>query len=217
METTMTRLLATVYLGLAVATAFGSSASSLSPSAKFELLPEETTSIRYPVLVQLNYELMPLAKFRDALAKQGYSKNIPLSISITLREEAKVKIETFSTETEDLADSMGNSMEFYDFGTISEYVASNIRKPLCYYGIPTEAVDLLASLNDCALTDQDRIIGWKYQNESHLFKLPTGIEEKKFPKKWKTWPGTPDEILIVVANKEYEPATLNYAVVKHCR
>lgn len=176
------------------------------------LPPASEASLRYPLLVERDYDYFLLCTFQRALNQLGFKEKIPSAISINSAAQIDKLFDRYRTMVDSLVQATGDGEdpEFFDFGTVPQYLEPPI--PLCYRGNGRRVAELIRSLIGHAFTDEERVIAWKFETEKRLLDLPDTVTESKFPPAWRRDHGT--GVLMITSNAEFEDSLTNFVVEK---
>jgi hypothetical protein len=85
----------------------------------------------------------------------------------------------------------------------------------CYRGMPSEAVEIVASLGDSVYSDQLGIWGWKYKKEIHLIDAKSSTFLDQHSSTWKNWKVN-DETILILSHQNDEASDINEGIIRAC-
>jgi hypothetical protein len=174
-------------------------------------------SIQFPLLYEYSVKKKGKSAGTQVALISKVDSKIPSYIEFSTADEASEGLKKYEGPAEEALGTLpkGLGAEMLRYGSLDLYVDKNVGSPVCYKGDPREAVGLIGSLADIALSDQMQIVGWKYKAEVHAEAEEGENLDEFMPEIWKNWRGNGTAILIVTVDND-DGDNFSGAIVRHC-
>lgn len=159
------------------------------------------TTLKIPLFVEDNNNLVPLSKINTQYKLQGADKLQEVLVVTNTKQsiqEAHEVYHALAAKVDALAAKL--QKKFFAAGDHpGGYSVNNIKT--CYTGSPDEAVEIAGNMGDSVYSDQLGIFGYKFKKQTTYLEGQDSDELNDFLNDgsalWKNWNSTNDDILVL--------------------